>query len=128
LTKTYGISLIITEETYLALEDPTIVSVRRIDRVLVQGRSQPAALYEVLDADEPNRRAAKQRAMPDFEAAINCYDAHDFSAAITYMERALAIAPSDSVAQMLLERFSRFTEEGHDAMQSGAVRLQKAEI
>ena len=53
LTKTYRVPLIITEATFLALHDPAAISVRRIDRVLVQGKSQPVVLYEVLDAARP---------------------------------------------------------------------------
>ena len=37
LTKTYGVRLIVTEDTRLALRDPGAVSLRRIDRVLVEG-------------------------------------------------------------------------------------------
>jgi two-component system sensor histidine kinase ChiS len=127
LTKTYGAPLIITESTYLALQHPEAITTRRIDRVLVQGRSQPAVLFEVLDADDPVSRAAKQRALPDFEAGLDCYDAHDFEAAIKHLERALTLVPSDSVAQVLLERFKRFAIEGPRSMEEGVIRLQKAE-
>ena len=59
LTKTYGVPLIITEETYQALQNPSQTTVRRIDRVLVQGRSQAVVLYEVLDAEQTSERSAK---------------------------------------------------------------------
>jgi hypothetical protein len=126
LTKTYRVPLIITEETYLALHDPDSVALRRIDRVLVQGKSQPVVLYEVLEADEPVRRAAKQRALPEFEAGLACYEALDFTAAVDHFERALASLPSDSVAQVLLDRARRFAEEGAVPEQGGAIRVDKA--
>ena len=127
LTKTYGVPLIMTEETYQALKDPAHTSVRRIDRVLVQGRSQAVVLYEVLDAEGALERAAKLSSLPDFEAALNCYDALDFTDAITHLERALSILPSDSVAQLLLERSRRFEKEGTASIEDGAIRLQKAD-
>ena len=80
LTKTYRVPLIITEATLLALHDPAGVSVRRIDRVLVQGKSQPVVLYEVLDAHDLPARQAKQRALADFEKGELLYEARDFSA------------------------------------------------
>jgi two-component system sensor histidine kinase ChiS len=109
LTKIYRIPLIITEETYLALQDPTGISVRRIDRVLVQGKSQPVVLYEVLDAHDLPARQAKQRALADFEKGESLYENRDFSGAIGYLERALARNPSDTVVEVLLERARRFS-------------------
>lgn len=108
LTKIYGVSLMMTEGTYLALQNPFSISTRRIDRVLVQGKSQPVVLYEVVDADSPPDREAKQRARPDFEQGEALYEAGKFSDAIDYLERALARNPSDTVVQLLLERARRF--------------------
>jgi two-component system sensor histidine kinase ChiS len=127
LTKTYGVPLIITEATYQSLKDRTNVTVRRIDRVLVQGRSQPVVLYEILDADTSANREAKLRALPDFEAALTCYDAHDFPKAVAHLERAISVSPSDSIAQVLLERMRGFVEGRFDTMPEGVIRLAKAD-
>jgi two-component system sensor histidine kinase ChiS len=108
LTKIYRVPLIVTEETYLALQNPISVSVRRIDRVLVQGKSQPVVLYEVLDADDLPEREAKQRALPDFEKGELLYEARKFQDAIAHLEQALARNQSDTVVQLLLERSRRF--------------------
>jgi two-component system sensor histidine kinase ChiS len=109
LTKTYRVPLIITEETFLALHDPSAISVRRIDRVLVQGKSQPVVLYEVLETDNPSARLSKQSALADFEAGQILYEARDFMGAIGHLERALARNPSDTVVEVLLERARRFS-------------------
>ena len=101
--------LIITEATFLALHDPAGVSVRRIDRVLVQGKSQPVVLYEVLDAHDPPTRQARQHALADFEKGESLYEARDFLGAIGYLERALAPNASDTVVEVLLERARRFS-------------------
>jgi len=127
LTKTYRVPLIITEETYLALQDPDAIALRRIDRVLVQGKSQPVVLYEVLEADEPSRRAAKQLALPDFEAGLSRCEALDFTAAVDYFERALEALPTDSVVQVLLERARRFAQDGMVPTEAGAIRVEKAD-
>jgi Adenylate and Guanylate cyclase catalytic domain len=127
LTKTYRVPLIISEETYLALHASDTSAFRRIDRVPVQGKSQPVVLYEALEADEPDRRVAKRRASADFEAGLSCYDRLDFKAAIPHFERALVELPSDSVVQLLLERTRRFVEGGAVPTGGGAIRLEKAE-
>jgi two-component system sensor histidine kinase ChiS len=91
------------------LHDPAAVSLRRIDRVLVQGKSQPVVLYEVLDAPDLSIRQAKQRALADFEKGESLYEARDFSGAIGHLERALVRNPSDTFIEVLLERARRFS-------------------
>jgi len=112
LTKTYQVPLIVTEATLRELRDPSSFALRRIDRVLVQGKSQPVVLYEVMDADTPERRAAKVRGLPDLETGLASYDVSDFTAAIPAFERALTALPTDSVIQVLLERARRLAVEG----------------
>jgi two-component system, sensor histidine kinase ChiS len=127
LTKAYRVPLIITEDTYTALQERSAMAFRRIDRVLVQGKSQPIVLYEVLDADDPARRAAKQGAMPDFEAGLKCYEALDFTRAIGHFEQALAAVPSDTVAQVLLERVRRFASVGSSLTDEDVFRIAKVD-
>ncbi len=128
LTKAYGVPLIITEDTYARLQNREAMEYRRLDRVLVQGKSQPVVLYEVLKAEEPGRRAAKERALPSFEAGLSCYEALDFAGAVPHFERALAAVPSDSVVTLLLERARRFANEGTVSGHLGAVRVEKVEL
>ena len=125
LTKTYRVPLIVTEDTVRALQSPGEVAMRRIDRVLVQGKSQPVVLYEVLDADTPERRAAKRRSQEDFEAGLSRYEALDFAAAIDCFERTLVAAPFDSVARLMLERARRFAGVPASAAHGVAERLEK---
>lgn len=125
LTKTYRVPLIVTEDTFRALQSPGELALRRIDRVLVQGKSQPVVLYEVLNADTPEGCAAKQHSQADFETGLSCYEALDFAGAIDRFERTLATAPSDSVARFMLERATRFARDPGSAAQGIAERLEK---
>lgn len=109
LTKTYRVPLIITAETYQALHEPSAISVRRIDRVLVQGKSQPVVLYEVMDADDRAAVRLKRQSLADFEAGQSCYEERNFPGAIAHLERARARDPSDTVVEVLLERARRFS-------------------
>ena len=111
LTKIYHVPLIITEATHQELREASSIALRRIDRVLVQGKSQPVVLYEVMDADTPERRAAKLRGLPDLEAGLASYDESDFTSAIDAFERALTALPTDSVVQVLLDRAKRLAVE-----------------
>jgi len=127
LTKVYKVPLLITKETFSALRDPGAFEFRRIDRVLVQGKSQPVVLYEVLTADGAAGRAAKLRALPDFETGLSHYESREFDAAADYFARALTSAPSDMVVRVLLGRTLRFLEERATGQNEGAVRVEKTE-
>ena len=100
---------------------------RRIDRVLVQGKSQPVVLYEVVEADAPEQRAAKLRSLSDFEAGLSSYHAHDFAAAIDHFKRALVTLPTNSVAQVLLERTQHLAANPGITLHEGVARLTKAD-
>ena len=128
LTKTYQVPLIITEATLRELRDASSIALRRIDRVLVQGKSQPVVLYEVMDADTPERRAAKLRGLPDLETGLASYEASDFTSAIHAFERALTALPTDSVVQVLLERAKRLAVEVAPAGRAAEIvaRLEKS--
>ena len=104
LTKTYNIPLIITEDTYRALDEAGAFSVRRIDRVLVHGKSQPVVLYEVLDVEDSATRSAKLNSLPAIEASHALCEAGRFDAAVVRLTSALAVNPSDTVLTALLDR------------------------
>lgn len=101
------------------------MSLRRIDRVLVQGKSQPVVLHEVMDADTPDRRAAKRRSLAEFDAGLASYEARDFVAAIRHFEQALAILPSDTVARFLIDRARQFARAPDAMVNNGATRVDQ---
>ena len=101
------------------------MALRRIDRVLVQGKSQPVVLYEVLDADTPERRAAKRRTRPISRLGCPATTRSILQAPSPHFEAALAAVPSDTVAALLLERARRFADDGGASAERGAVRVEK---
>ncbi len=125
-TKIYQVSLLITEDARSALHEPEALFLRRIDRILVQGKSQPVVLHEVLDADTQARREAKLRSLDRFAAGLSCFEALDFDHAGHHFEQTLAVLPTDTVAQLLLERTRRFARGEAGAAADVTPRLNKA--
>ena len=76
---------------------------------MVQGKSQPVVLYEIMDLDDPSVRLAKLNAVADFEVALSLHEAGEFEAAIIRLEKTLSKNPSDSVAEVLLQRARRLS-------------------
>ena len=73
LTKLYGASLFITEETYSRLKSPQQYAVRYIDNLLVHAESQSIKIYEIFDTDSSETAALKRQSRADFESAVSFY-------------------------------------------------------
>ncbi|PSN17273.1 diguanylate cyclase, partial [filamentous cyanobacterium CCP5] len=86
ITKVYGASLLISEAVRSQLPVPYPYQLRFLDRVIVKGRSEPIAIYEVLDAEiEPVRRL-KQDTLPAYERGIAAYGASSDDQGRTHLE------------------------------------------
>jgi class 3 adenylate cyclase len=59
LTKTYSARFLIGENAVRTLKDPAAFPMRLVDQVAVAGKTAPIDLYEVIDAEGPERRQAK---------------------------------------------------------------------
>lgn len=104
LTKDYGVSLLISHNTYLALNNVNDYAIRLIDRVKVKGKSEMVTVYEVFDADLPEIKDAKLKTKTIFEQAILLYYQKEFQKAAQIFEECLRIVPEDKVIYIYLER------------------------
>jgi class 3 adenylate cyclase len=104
LTKTYGISLLISQNTYAELTTPKAHDIRPIDVVVVKGKTRPVAIYEVFEANEPSDRAAKSRTRDLLLAGVEALSRHDTATAHRMFEQCLELLPDDPAATNLLKR------------------------
>lgn len=113
LTKFYGASMIISEETYENLTDPQQYNLRFLDRAIVKGRNEPIGIYEVLDAEEEETRDLKLKTLTDFTQGLQFYrQADTLPQAKEQFERVLAINPDDLTVHLYLERIEQLIEQG----------------
>lgn len=112
LTKFYGVSLLISEQTLHHLSQPEKYQIRFLDRVIVKGRTEAIAIYEVLDAEIEAIRALKIQTQPEFELALEYYKNSDLALAKTYFEKVLAVHPSDKTSLLYLERVEILLKQG----------------
>ena len=112
LTKAYDVALLLTGETHASLRNPEKFNLRVIDRVRVSGKSQTTELYEVFDADPPERRALKRKTLAHFDRGFVLYRRRQFHEAAAKFEAALAVLPDDQPAQILLDRCRRLASTG----------------
>ncbi|MBE9114385.1 ammonium transporter [Lusitaniella coriacea LEGE 07157] len=107
LTKQYGVSLLISDRTFLSLEQPIHYNIRFIDRVQVKGKSSKVSVFEVFDADPPALRAGKSATRTIFEQGLVYYHQKNYRAATQCFETCLQKNPGDSVAKIYLRRVLR---------------------
>ena len=102
LTKEYGVSMLITQNTFIELND--IYDLRLIDRVTVKGKSRIVTIYEVFAADPPELKKKKLETKTIFEQALVFYNSDRFVEASRLFSACLQINPSDRVAQIYMQR------------------------
>jgi hemerythrin len=112
MTKSYGVSLLISEHTYYSLDDASKYKIRFADRVRVKGKEQPQSVYEVFDGDPPEQRAAKQNTIRIFERAIAYYYFKEVTGALELFRQCINECPEDMLAQVYVERCERFLNTG----------------
>jgi class 3 adenylate cyclase/CheY-like chemotaxis protein len=104
LTKYYGTALLITEQTYLKLTDPTDYCMRLIDVVQVKGKSEMVTVYEIYEADPPVIRTLKDKTRQDFEQGFVLYHKQAYQQAHSFFKKVLEINEQDEVSRIYLER------------------------
>jgi adenylate cyclase len=101
-TKQYGAHILISEKTYKRLRGT--YRVREADWVVVQGKTEPVGIYEVLDycTDEtfPNMAESLRR----FAEGLGHYRAAKFPKAEAAFRDCLEFHPKDKLAAVYLER------------------------
>jgi adenylate cyclase len=100
LTKSYGVSMIISHHTFLQLDDPTEYAFRVIDRVRVKGKLKAVSVYELFDAEAPEIREGKLATKREFEQAVLLYNQNHLAEAAALFEHCLLLNPNDTVAQI----------------------------
>jgi class 3 adenylate cyclase len=108
LTKRYAAPLLIGEHTFASLLEPEQFSMRLIDRVAAKGKELAISIYEVLDAESPQRRRAKESTRELLAQALALYFAGDFAAARDLLDQGRAMDPADQVLAVLSQRCAHY--------------------
>jgi class 3 adenylate cyclase len=107
LTKTYGVSLLITHQTLAQLDDPLAYDLRFIEQVKVKGKSIAVGLFEVFSADRQDLYEAKNATREWFERGVLLFYQGAFEEASRQFKRCLAEHSGDRPAQYYLNRCDR---------------------
>lgn len=110
-SKTYGADILISEFTVDQLRGSYVL--REVDRICVKGKSQPVAIYEVLDhliESDPTIRET----MPAFQRGLRAYRSGSFGEAIRCFSDVLERRPLDRASRLLYERCKSLAQNPPD--------------
>jgi class 3 adenylate cyclase/FixJ family two-component response regulator len=111
LTKSYGVSMLITQNTFLKLiAQNTSYATRNIGRVRVKGKLDLVTIHEVFDADKPEVKEGKLATLTLFAEGLYWYSANKHIEAAQLFDECLQKNPLDHVAQNYLERCQNLQE------------------
>jgi two-component system sensor histidine kinase ChiS len=112
LTKMYGASTVISENTLFRLKGLTRYTFRFLDKVRVKGKKDPISVFEIFDGNPHEIIKLKMATQTDFEKGLLHYHSEEFDEAQTHFEKVLAVDPGDMAAQIYLKRIYRFMQYG----------------
>ncbi len=106
LTKLYSASILVSEETIKALEEPKRYHFRLLDKVRVKGHNEFMKIFELLEGDAEEIMEPKIETLDKFETALSHYYQKEFEKAKTAFQEVLSINPVDNAARLYLQRLS----------------------
>ncbi|MCB9679506.1 MAG: AAA family ATPase [Alphaproteobacteria bacterium] len=121
LTRRTATRLLISDNTHERLRPG--FQVRRAGKVMVKGRDTPLTVYEVLDAERPEVRAARLATRDAYEAALDAWFACRVDDAIDGLEQVLAQTPDDPQPRRFLEMAHALKASGIPEDWDGIERL-----
>ncbi|HXA38158.1 MAG TPA: adenylate/guanylate cyclase domain-containing protein [Phenylobacterium sp.] len=92
--KEYGASIMISELTAKALGEGYVL--RRLDRLIVKGKTEPIVVFEALGRRDGVSEEVLAR-VADFERALGLHDARDFAAALEIFRKLASVDPPSRV-------------------------------
>ena len=105
-TKYYGAKVLISESTRAELLHTT--RLREIDRLRVQGKREPVAIYEAMDHLTEETFPNLGPAVEHYDEGIRLYRAREFKHALERFKEALTLNPGDRPSRLYVERSAHF--------------------
>jgi adenylate cyclase len=100
--KQYGARILISDNTFKRLRGT--YRTREVDRVVVKGKTEPVAIYEVLDYYTEKTFPNLREVLGHFKDGLNLYREGRWNAATASFRQALEGNPGDALAAMYIER------------------------
>lgn len=114
MTKMYGVTLLVSDETIRQLDNPGDFLFRFVDTVTAKGKQAPVGIWEIMGQKKDSLPAQQIALLPVFLQSIDRYRERKMDEAKKGFEACLAICPGDKVSEIYLARCIAFLEKGID--------------
>jgi adenylate cyclase len=104
--KQYSARIIVSEYTYMRLEDEYIS--REIDSVVVKGKTKPVTIYEILDYHTEQSFPNMKEVIKYFKSGLGHYRAQRWDKATDTFKEALKANAEDKLSDMYIERCEHY--------------------
>ncbi|WP_319478678.1 response regulator [Marispirochaeta aestuarii] len=108
VTKLYGANIIISQESFIKLDNPTEYGFRFLGKVRVKGKNRSVSLFEIFDGDQEEMRELKTETKTDFETAILQFSKRQFDESAELFRQIIAVNSEDRAARLFLEKAEAF--------------------
>jgi len=112
LTKKYGASIIISQDSLIKIQNPKRYQYRFLDEVKVKGKRNSVNIYEILDGEPRNVREKKIATGKLFNQALQYYRAHQFKDALNTFKNIQLQSPDDMATGLYIDRCLHFIKNG----------------
>jgi len=112
LTKKYGASIIISQDSLIKIKNPKRYQFRYLDEVKVKGKRNSVNIYEILDGEPSHIRNAKIATTHKFNNGLQQYRSHQFEEALKTFKEIQLESPNDMAVKLYIERCIRFIDKG----------------
>ncbi len=104
IAKAFNIGVVVSEQSFKSLEDPTLFKYRFIGKVRVKGKAAPVSCFEIFgDTQDEAFDDRKIKASTYFEQGMLRYYQKDFLAGFHYFQKALEFLPQDGASRFYME-------------------------
>ncbi|QJB56307.1 adenylate/guanylate cyclase domain-containing protein [Pseudodesulfovibrio sp. zrk46] len=103
-TKLYGVNIIVSGGVRDLLSETNTFHIRLIDRVRVKGKQEVVKLYEVFDADSPDKLRCKIENQKLFDAAMRHYREGNFETALSEFRKYKDVCSDDPLPDIFIKR------------------------
>jgi len=87
MCKAYGVSIVISREIFMRLENPTLYFFRDLGPVKVKGKDVPDRVFEIFNGIDPELIELKKKANRYWEEGMMSYNKKDFSDALLKFQK-----------------------------------------
>ncbi len=104
ITKEYGLSIAISEQTYINIYRKDKLFVRNIGKIFLKGKKKPVSVYELFNMDSEQSIKLKLKSKDEFENAIELYESGNTEEAKTLFNKILQKLPNDIACSNYLNK------------------------